>query len=138
MIIIGSTNTSTSILLTNQDGNGVIQPIDLTGMTLEARFYDSGPAGAVRGIFDYGFPRISNGPLLTIPMGDGSEVGQLVVDDATNGQIHYSLTPGQSNQLGCNSRNISFPGKRRLVCQIWRTDTGAESMLKEMTEWARY
>lgn len=132
-IIFNSTCVSGVIALVMTDGNGVVSPIDVTGFALEARYWDVGHVGRWEVSDAYGGEGSWQGdtPLLTIT----SAAGGVVVDDAEAGLVHLVLTPAQSLQIQTFSR-VERRQKRRLVRQIWRTDSGAEAMLHTATEWA--
>lgn len=138
MIIAGSTNVSGPIQIVAQDGAGVTAPLDLTGMTLEARFWNVGRVGAYRREgYDYGHLPAGFDPLLTVPQGTADDgVGYLVVDQPEEGVLYISLSTGQSQELLSRSL-VGGYGPRRLTRQIWRVDVGLESMLLESVEWVR-
>lgn len=142
MIIRGSASVSGNLLIPAYDASSEVRPLDLTGMTLAVRWWDVGHIGFWRnGCWDYGAaPGLTNGPLLEVPQWDGVEekYGVLVVaDDPAEGTVYFSLTPGQTQQLWCRSIADVARGKRQLVRQIWRTDSGYESMLREDVDWCR-
>lgn len=140
MIIRGSASVSGPLSLVVSDASGQLAPLNLTGMTLAVRWWDVGHVGAwARGCWDYGHgPVVGDGPLLEVPQWDEVEeqYGVLVVSDAAAGRVWFSLTPGQANQLFCRSV-VWQAGRRELVRQIWRIDSGYESMLREDVDWAR-
>lgn len=133
MIRFGSVNVSEAIQIAPVDADGVSAPTNLTGMTLEARFFDVGHVGQGGGIDDYG-SHLGNysTPLLTMAIGSG-----LVVDTAASGLLHLEMTAAQSAQIASMSIVQPATVKRRLVRQIWRTDAGFESVLQTATEWGK-
>lgn len=138
-IIYGSLSVSGPIQIVASDGNGVIAPVDLTGMTLEARFFDVGMVGQGRGVnYDYGFQgRTQSLALVTVPQGvEADGPGYLVVSDPATGMLYISMSPGQTHLIWANS-TVEQRLQKQVTRQIWRTDVGAESMLREDTEWAR-
>ncbi len=131
-IIFNSTCVSGVIQLVQTDGNGVVSPIDVTGFALEARYWDVGHVGRWETPDAYGGEGGWQGdtPLLVVT----SAAGGVVIDDGEEGQVHLVLTPAQSLQIQSYSR-VERRQRRRLVRQIWRTDSGAEAMLHVATEW---
>lgn len=134
-IIIGSRNVSEPIRVVMVDGNGVLAPVNLTGMAIVVAFWDVGRVGnwGVGGcIWDYGAWKEGCSPLLLMSMDDAS----VVVDTPTEGILHLNMTTAQSSQLACNSRSLVWQAKRRLVRDVWRADTGLETLLMRSTEYA--
>lgn len=134
MIVFGSHNVTGPIQLVTLDANKQVTPINLTGFTLSALYWDVGHVGQYGGSDDYGHYREGCTPLLTLT---SEEDGGLVIDDAENGIVHIEITPANATLLATNSIVGPQSARRRLVRQIWRTNSGLETMIREDTEWAR-
>lgn len=136
-IVFNSLNVSGVLNLRQTSADGTSAPINLTGMTLEARFFDVGHVGQY-GTDDYGSSQSGDTALLTVSTATSATsttTGGVVVDDAEAGQVHYVITPAQSLSLSQNSIRAPL-SRRRMQVEIWRSDSGAESRFGKFTEWA--
>lgn len=136
-IVFNSLNVSGVINLRQTSADGTSASINLTGMTLEARFFDVGHVGQYPSN-DYGSTGTGDTALLTVSTATSATSttdGGVVVDDAEAGQIHYVITPAQALSLQQNSI-VAPAGRRRMQVEIWRTDSGAGSRFAKFTEWA--
>lgn len=130
MIAFGSLNVSGVITIRSVDANDTVAAVNLTGMTLEAWFWDVGRVGKS------GETGSTAEPLMKLTEKETGDDDGLVVSDAETGVIYLEIGPANASLLRSNSI-VCGPAVRRLEVEIWRVESETtKSRLWKFTEWA--